>query len=118
MLYVYPEPRRASPSSHPLAPQVLTLRLPTVHYSRLTFFHVFTLLPTLFHGTKFQPLSFHSLPHSLHKTPGVGVSGTGFSLCSFLAPAKIHSHLRLARSVWHSSFDARHCPSMSFRHDS
>jgi hypothetical protein len=35
---------------------------------------LFTLLRTLLHCTKSQLVSFHILPHSLRKTPGVGVT--------------------------------------------
>jgi hypothetical protein len=36
--------------------------------------------------------------------PGVGVSGTGFSLCSFIAPTKIHPRLRSPPRIFRGSW--------------
>src|SRR6266436_5974646 len=58
------------------------LRLPTTHHSLRTLPFLFTFFRTFLHSRKTQLFYFQAIPHSLHKTPGVGVGRTS---CSALA---------------------------------
>jgi hypothetical protein len=94
----------------PLPPYILAFLPLTIHHP----------LPTLFlcERTATPATPFRSCAYfTVLWIPRGGGSGTGFSLCSFIASAKIHPRLRPARSVRHPSPPTRHCPSISFRHD-
>src|SRR5271170_7504985 len=83
--YVYPELRRARPAE----PTLIALRslvLPAFHYSPFTISLVFILLRTLLRRANSQLLSFQNLPHSLRKTPGVGVPHHSFTLSGVEGP--------------------------------
>jgi hypothetical protein len=60
-------------------------------------FFIFIFFRTLLHSCKDQFFSFHALPHSLRKTPGVGVGSSGIPKEELELSPHVKRDQRLAR---------------------